>query len=218
MITDRNRFVSILHPEGEAFHLRISEKIGFATCCDNEFIVRKFGLGSNDFILLRKYILHFDHSILRISGSLEYFPEGKRNIARFDTTARNLVKKRLKHVMVYLIDNNHFFSFIIKSFSKLKPCKTTADDYNFLPGFHETKLLIFLQLNLSGTIQKPLLNKKSLKNQRLKIYCLTIWVTFWVLSLMVYLIRYFPGFSLSNRISPEFIFTAYSATCIPNIE
>lgn len=45
-----------------------------------------------------------------------------------------------------------------------------------------------------------------------------ICVTFCVLSLSVYFMRYLPGFNLSRRISPEFIFTMYSATCIPKIE
>ena len=71
---------------------------------------------------------------------LKNFAERERNITRFNPSACNLIKQRLKHVMVHLIDNNYFFIFIVEGFSKLQTGKTTTNNYDFFACFHSFKI------------------------------------------------------------------------------
>src|SRR5690606_6568977 len=153
MVSYGDGFLRILHAEGQFFHLRISKEVGFAACGDHQFIVRKFGIFGNDLILFRYDALHLGHPVLDIPCTLENLPERKRNITGLNPSACYLIEKRLKHVMIYLINHKHFFVLIVKRPGKLKACKPTADDYNFLPCFHSIKLLLIFCTACSHTIK-----------------------------------------------------------------
>ena len=111
MISDGDGFLRIFHTESKVLHGFISKEIRFTAGRDYEFIVRKFCLAGNNFVLLGNNFFDLAHAVLNVARALENFSEREGNIARFNSATRNLIKKRLKHVVIHFIDDNYFFAF-----------------------------------------------------------------------------------------------------------
>ena len=82
-------------------------------------------------------------SKLCISGLLKDFFERKRDIGSFDSSACNLIKKRLKLGVIYSVENNYLFIFIVQRFCKLQSRKTSSNDDNLFAYFHNTQIYSF---------------------------------------------------------------------------
>ena len=83
--------------------------------------------------------LHFSHPDLQVSSLLEYFPEGEGNTAGLQLRRGNLVKQRLKLVMVELINEQDIKEILVEVFHKLNTCKTAAD-YHYFFSVHPAKV------------------------------------------------------------------------------
>jgi len=157
MVADADGFLGILHSERQVLHFFVAEEIGAASGCNHEFVVAESAVGSDDFVFVRKYGLHLCHPELDVMGALEDFPERKGNIGRLDTSAGNLIEKRLEHMMVHLVDQHYFLPFPVVEFPcQLQTGKAATDDDNFVAHFlgFVIKLTIIFHLR-SGSRETP---------------------------------------------------------------
>jgi len=65
---------------------------------------------------------------MKIGKIGQYFPDGISNGVGFETAGRNLIKKRLKSVIVMPVQKHHLKFFVGKLSCQGNACKTTADD------------------------------------------------------------------------------------------
>jgi hypothetical protein len=72
---------------------------------------------------------------------LKYLPEGKRNIRRFQSRGGHLVEQRLKHVMIFTINQDDSEIGPVESFRKVQAGETATHNNYGWKTVHATKLL-----------------------------------------------------------------------------